>query len=138
MPYQSQTVCPIDWSFAAPINCGGQAGGERSVDAVWTFEAPYAAESAIRQYLAFYPDRVDAIEVDSEGCRPQRDTCPERVDIVGHPSFTNIFPKFSPLNSLRKAAGAFSMPWSTVSLHVTLPSCIQEVISLWNSGMKSR
>jgi hypothetical protein len=54
------------------------AGGERSVDAVWTFEAPYAAESAIRQYLAFYPDGVDAIEVDSEGCRPQRDTGPRR------------------------------------------------------------
>src|SRR3981081_943439 len=54
------------------------AGGERSVDAVWTFEAPYAAESAIRQYLAFYQDGVDASEVDSEGCRPQRDTGPRR------------------------------------------------------------
>ena len=39
------------------------AGGERSVNAVWTYEAPYAAVSAIREYLAFYPDRVDAIEV---------------------------------------------------------------------------
>jgi hypothetical protein len=60
------------------------------------------------------------------------------VDIVGQPSFTNIFPKFSPLNSLRKAAGALSMPWSMVSLHVTLPSWIHAVISFWNSGMKSR
>ena len=40
-----------------------QAGGERSVNAVWTYEAPYATVSAIREYLAFYPDRVDAIEV---------------------------------------------------------------------------
>jgi uncharacterized protein (DUF427 family) len=39
------------------------AGGERSVNAVWTYEAPYAAVSSIRQYLAFYPDRVDAIEI---------------------------------------------------------------------------
>ena len=40
------------------------AGGERSVNAVWSYEAPYVAVSAIREYLAFYPDRVDAIEVD--------------------------------------------------------------------------
>ena len=43
------------------------AGGERSVNAVWTYEAPYAAVSAIREHLAFYPDRVDAIEIDGEG-----------------------------------------------------------------------
>ena len=30
--------------------------------AVWTYESPYAAVAAIRDYLAFYPDRVDAIE----------------------------------------------------------------------------
>ena len=47
------------------------AGGERSVNAVWSYEAPYVAVSAIREYLAFYPDRVDAIEVDSEGSGPQ-------------------------------------------------------------------
>lgn len=37
-------------------------GGERSVDAVWTYETPYEAVDAIKAYLAFYPDRVDAIE----------------------------------------------------------------------------
>jgi uncharacterized protein (DUF427 family) len=42
------------------------AGGERSVNAVWTYEAPYDSVSAIREYLAFYPDRVDAIEVGVE------------------------------------------------------------------------
>jgi uncharacterized protein (DUF427 family) len=43
------------------------SGGGRSVNAVWTYEAPYASVSAIRDYLAFYPDRVDAIEVGIEG-----------------------------------------------------------------------
>jgi hypothetical protein len=32
---------------------------------VWTYEAPYAAVADIKDHLAFYPDRVDAIEVDS-------------------------------------------------------------------------
>jgi len=39
------------------------AGGKRSVNAVWTYEAPYPAVSQIREYLAFYPDRVDAIQI---------------------------------------------------------------------------
>lgn len=39
------------------------AGGERSVNAVWTYEAPYEAVAPIRDYLAFYPDRVDAVNV---------------------------------------------------------------------------
>jgi uncharacterized protein (DUF427 family) len=39
------------------------AGGERSVNAVWTYEAPYAAVSEIREYLAFYGNRVDAIVI---------------------------------------------------------------------------
>lgn len=38
------------------------AGGERSVDAIWTYEAPYDAVADIENYLAFYPDRVDTIE----------------------------------------------------------------------------
>lgn len=42
-------------------------GGERSVNAVWTYEAPYAAVAAIKEYVAFYPDRVDAIEERPEG-----------------------------------------------------------------------
>ena len=37
-------------------------GGERSVNAVWSYEAPYAAVTAIKDYLAFYPNRVDTIE----------------------------------------------------------------------------
>jgi uncharacterized protein (DUF427 family) len=38
------------------------AGGERSQNAVWSYEAPYAAVAAIKDHVAFYPDRVDAIE----------------------------------------------------------------------------
>ena len=39
------------------------AGGERAVDAVWTYEQPWDAVAAIRGHLAFYPDRVDSIEL---------------------------------------------------------------------------
>jgi len=35
------------------------AGGERSVNAIWTYENPYASVSRIKNYMAFYPDRVD-------------------------------------------------------------------------------
>ena len=37
------------------------AGGERSINAVWTYEEPYAAVAAIKDHVAFYPDRVDEI-----------------------------------------------------------------------------
>jgi uncharacterized protein (DUF427 family) len=38
------------------------SGGDRSINAVWTYEAPYAAVAEIKDHLAFYPSRVDAIE----------------------------------------------------------------------------
>lgn len=38
--------------------------GTRRPDAVWTYEDPYPAVAAIKDHVAFYPDRVDAIEVD--------------------------------------------------------------------------
>jgi len=38
------------------------AGGARAVNAVWSYEAPHPAMAQIKEYLAFYPDRVDAIE----------------------------------------------------------------------------
>jgi uncharacterized protein (DUF427 family) len=38
------------------------AGGTKSEDAVWTYERPYEAVAGIKDYLAFYPSRVDAIE----------------------------------------------------------------------------
>ncbi|MCW6511229.1 DUF427 domain-containing protein [Lichenifustis flavocetrariae] len=39
------------------------AGGDRSRDAIWTYEDAYPAVAAIRGHLAFYPDRVDAIDI---------------------------------------------------------------------------
>lgn len=36
----------------------------RRPDAVWSYEHPYPAVAAIRDHVAFYPDRVDAIEID--------------------------------------------------------------------------
>ena len=36
------------------------AGGERSVNAAWSYESPYQAVADIAGYLAFYPGRVDA------------------------------------------------------------------------------
>jgi uncharacterized protein (DUF427 family) len=38
------------------------SGGERAINAVWTYEAPYDAVAAIRNRLAFYREGVDAIE----------------------------------------------------------------------------
>ncbi len=52
------TYCPYKGECAY---YGIPAGGERSVDAVWTYESPYPAVAAIREHLAFYPDRVDSI-----------------------------------------------------------------------------
>jgi uncharacterized protein (DUF427 family) len=39
------------------------AGGARSVNAVWSYEHPHEAMAQIKNHLAFYPDRVDSIEV---------------------------------------------------------------------------
>ena len=38
-------------------------GGEKTVNAVWTYESPYDAVADIRDHVAFYPDRVDSIEI---------------------------------------------------------------------------
>jgi uncharacterized protein (DUF427 family) len=57
-----QTYCPYKGEcayYSIP------AGGERAVNAGWSYEAPYVAVSAIRGYVAFYPDRVDAIHIDT-------------------------------------------------------------------------
>jgi len=53
------TYCPYkgDCSYYSVL-----AGGDRSVNAVWTYEAPYESVAAIKDHLAFYPDRVDGIE----------------------------------------------------------------------------
>jgi len=37
-------------------------GGDRSKNAIWTYETPNPAVSEIKDHMAFYPDRVDSIE----------------------------------------------------------------------------
>jgi len=37
------------------------AGGDRSANAAWTYENPFEAMAQIKDHIAFYPNRVDAI-----------------------------------------------------------------------------
>jgi uncharacterized protein (DUF427 family) len=39
------------------------AGGDRSVDAIWEYQAPSEAVAQIKDHVAFYPDRVDSITI---------------------------------------------------------------------------
>jgi uncharacterized protein (DUF427 family) len=39
------------------------AGGDRSRNAVWTYETPFEAMAQIKDYVAVYPDRIDEISV---------------------------------------------------------------------------
>ena len=39
------------------------ADGRAADNAVWSYETPYPAVAEIKEYLAFYPNRVDAIKV---------------------------------------------------------------------------
>jgi uncharacterized protein (DUF427 family) len=53
------TYCPYKGEasyFSIP------AGGDRSRNAVWTYETPFEAMAQIKDYVAFYPDRVDEID----------------------------------------------------------------------------
>jgi uncharacterized protein (DUF427 family) len=53
------TYCPYKGEcayYSVPL------GGTRSANAVWTYEDPFAAVAEIKDHLAFYPDRVEAIE----------------------------------------------------------------------------
>ena len=53
------TYCPYKGDcnyFSIPV------GGERSVNAAWTYESPYESVAAVKDYVAFYPSRVDGIE----------------------------------------------------------------------------
>jgi uncharacterized protein (DUF427 family) len=38
------------------------SGGGKAVNAVWSYEKPYASVSSIQEHLAFYASRVDSIE----------------------------------------------------------------------------
>jgi uncharacterized protein (DUF427 family) len=52
------TYCPYKGDasyYSIPV------GGDRSLNAVWTYENPFEAMARIKDYVAFYPDRVDVI-----------------------------------------------------------------------------
>jgi uncharacterized protein (DUF427 family) len=54
------TYCPYKGDctyYSIPV------GGTKSEYAVWTYEKPYESGASIKDHLAFYPTRVDAIEV---------------------------------------------------------------------------
>jgi uncharacterized protein (DUF427 family) len=54
------TYCPYKGDasyYSIPL------GGVRTINAVWSYEAPFAAMAQIKDYVAFYPDRVDSIEI---------------------------------------------------------------------------
>ena len=57
-PTDHSTYCPYKGDcayYSIPI------GGDKSVNAVWTYEVPFAAVAEIKDHFAFYPDRVDEI-----------------------------------------------------------------------------
>jgi uncharacterized protein (DUF427 family) len=54
------TYCPYKGDctyYSIPV------GGPKSENAVWTYEEPHEAVANIKEYVAFYPSRVDGIEV---------------------------------------------------------------------------
>ena len=53
------TYCPFKGDchyFSLP------GGGDRAANVVWTYEDPYPSVAAIKDYVAFYPDRVEISE----------------------------------------------------------------------------
>jgi uncharacterized protein (DUF427 family) len=59
-PTAHHTYCPYkgDCSYFSI-----EGAGDRGVNAVWSYEAPYDAVASIKGHLAFYPDRVDSLTV---------------------------------------------------------------------------
>ena len=59
-PTDHQTHCPYkgDASYFTL-----EVDGKSARNAVWSYVEPFPAVAAIKEYLAFYPDRVDAIEL---------------------------------------------------------------------------
>jgi uncharacterized protein (DUF427 family) len=58
MRSEHTTYCPykgVASYYSIPV------GGDRSLNAVWTYENPFEAMAQIKDYVAFYPNRVDEI-----------------------------------------------------------------------------
>ena len=61
-PTDHKTYCPFkgDCSYWTLVVDGGK---QRSENAVWGYRAPYDEAKGLAGHYAFYPNRVDAIEV---------------------------------------------------------------------------
>jgi uncharacterized protein (DUF427 family) len=59
VPTEHSTRCP----FKGAASYFGIKLGDVEIDnCVWTYESPFDAVAAIKDHLAFYPNRVDSIE----------------------------------------------------------------------------
>ena len=59
-PTTTESYCPYKGDasyYSIP------AGGEKAVDAIWEYKQPRDAVAQIKEHVAFYPNRVDSIEI---------------------------------------------------------------------------
>ena len=59
-PTATESYCPYKGDasyYSIP------AGGEKAVDAIWEYKQPREAVAQIKEHVAFYPNRVDSIEI---------------------------------------------------------------------------
>jgi uncharacterized protein (DUF427 family) len=62
----TETYCPYKGDasyYSIPL------GGSKATDAVWEYQAPHGPVEQIKDHVAFYPDRVDAIDIEADGAR---------------------------------------------------------------------
>lgn len=63
MEWLSRTAHRTHCPFKGDASYFTLSNGRTSENAVWSYEHPYDEMSAIKERLAFYPDRVDSITV---------------------------------------------------------------------------
>jgi len=59
-PTKTESYCPYKGDasyYSIP------AGGDKAVDAIWEYKEPREAVAEIKEHVAFYPNRVDSIEI---------------------------------------------------------------------------
>jgi uncharacterized protein (DUF427 family) len=59
-PTTTESYCPYKGDasyYSIP------AGGDKAVDAIWEYKEPREAVAEIKEHVAFYPNRVDSIEI---------------------------------------------------------------------------
>ncbi len=64
-PTEHHTQCPYKgeasyWTIEVPVDAGA---GRRSENAVWGYPSPFDEVSGLAGYYAFYPNRVNSMEV---------------------------------------------------------------------------